>query len=53
MAESATFELKVRFQCIPNHQATDGVTMEALPSSLDAPPKPKYQMNVDHRRTYS
>lgn len=30
-----------------NHQATDGVTMETLPSSLDAPPKPKYLMNVD------
>ena len=45
-AESTT-ELKVRFQWIPNHQATDSVTMETLPSSLEAPPKPKHLMNVD------
>ncbi len=30
-----------------NHQATDGVTMETLPSSLEAPPKRKHLMNVD------
>lgn len=46
-AENTTLELKVRFQWIPNHQATDGVTMETLPSSLEAPPKPKYLSNVD------
>ena len=45
-AESIT-ELKVRFQWIPNYQATDSVTMETLPSSLEAPPKPKHLMNVD------
>lgn len=47
MAESTTLELKLRFQWIPNHQATDGVTMGTLSSSLEAPPKPKYLMNVE------
>ena len=50
MAESTPFELKkLRFQWIPSHRATDGVTMETLPSSLEAPLKPKYLVNVDTR----
>lgn len=47
MAESTTRELKIRFQWIPNHQATAGFTIETLPSSLEAPPKPEYLMDVD------
>ena len=48
-AESTTLELKIRFQWRLNHRATDGVTMETLPSSLEAPPNPspKHLMNVD------
>lgn len=46
-AESTTFELKIRFQWTPNHQATDGVTMDTLPSSLESPPKLKLLMNED------
>lgn len=46
-AESTTLELKSRFQWIPKHQATDGVTIGTLPSSLEAPPKPSLVINVD------
>ena len=48
-AESTTPELKIRFQWTPNHRATDGITMETLPSSLEAPPNlnPKRLANLD------
>lgn len=46
-AESTTLELKIRFQWTPNHQATDCITIETPPSSLETPPKPKLLMNED------
>lgn len=39
--------VEIRFQWTPNHQITDGVTIETLPSSLETPPKPKFLMNED------
>lgn len=44
-AESTALELEIRFQWTPNYLATDGVTIETLPSNLETSPKPKFLMN--------